>query len=203
VKRNYINGSRPELPDTGGGCLHGSDSELLARAQAGDDSAFHELIERHSASLFRLGFLLVGNVADAEDVVQETLLGAFQHLVRFKGHSSVKTWLTRILVKQAARHHRSRFRRRTISLEETGGKPGEAGEASALDTQIQSADARMDVRAVLEALSAEHRQVVVLREYEGMSYREISEVLNMPPGTVESRLFRAREHLKRLLKAYE
>ena len=198
-----MSGNSPEPRDKGDGCLHESDSELVARARRGDDSAFHELVERHSASLFRLGFLLLGNTADAEDVVQETLLGAFQHLVRFRGHSSVKTWLTQILVKQAARHHRSHYRRRTISLEETGEGVAAAAEASGPDTRTQSADARMDVRAVLRALSVEHRQVVVLREYEGMSYREISEVLRMPAGTVESRLFRAREHLKELLGGYE
>ncbi len=203
VKCNYMSGSRSESPDRGDGYLHETDFGLVARAGRGENSAFHELVDRHSAALFRLAFLLVGNETDAEDVVQETLLGAFQHLRRFRGRSSVKTWLTRILVKQAAMHHRSRSRWRTASLDQAGEERAVVVEASRSDSPVQRADTRMDAQAVLEALSPAHRHMIVLREFEGMSYKEISEVLNMPRGTVESRLFRAREHLKGLLRGYE
>ena len=88
-------------------------------------------------------------------------------------------------------------------MEQAGEKRAAVVEASRSDSPVQRADTRMDVQAVLGALSPGHRHVIVLREFEGMSYKEISEALNMPCGTVESRLFRAREHLKRLLRGYE
>jgi RNA polymerase sigma-70 factor (ECF subfamily) len=179
-----------------------SDLDLLCRARNGDGGAFHELVDRHGASLFRLAFLLVGNGADAEDVVQETLMGAFRHLNRFRGHSSVKTWLRAILTNQAAMQRRTRVRRKVVALLDEEGDSAALEEVPEAGSAVEQTDARLDVQAVLSALSPEHRQVIVLREYEGMSYQEIAEVLGVPHGTVESRLFRAREHLKQLLKGY-
>jgi len=194
---NYKDRRKPRESGKGERDLHDNDLELLRRARMGEEGAFHELVDRYSGTLFRLAFLLVGNEADAEDVVQETLLGAFRGLGRFRGESSVKTWLTAILVKRAQAHRRARSRGRTSPLKEAGESQGRMP-----NSPVQQADARMDVQAVLAALSAEHRQVLVLREYEGMSYDEIARALDMPRGTVESRLFRAREHLRRLLKGY-
>jgi len=176
--------------------------ELARRARKGDEEAFHELVDRHAKDLFGLAVSLVGNSADAEDVVQETFSGAFRGLGAFKERSSVKTWLRRILVKQAARCHRRRGVRKAVSLDGLSeaavfllGKR-EAGPTT------KDLDIRMDVLAVLEALSPEHRQVVVLRELQGMSYEEMAQVLGVPRGTVESRLFRAREKLRERLKEY-
>jgi RNA polymerase sigma-70 factor (ECF subfamily) len=182
--------------------LQGTDSELLRKAQHGDDAAFHELVDRYAGSLFRLAVALVGNEADAEDVVQETILGAFRHMGAFQRRSSVKTWLFRILSKRAARCHRSRRRHPTVPFRETSEAseltPGHAADASAADR----IDTRLDILETIGALSTPHQQVVVLRELEGMSYAEIAEVLNVPRGTVESRLFRARQELKKRLRGY-
>jgi len=199
---NYINNRDAAEPPGGDEHLPVSDLDLLCRARNGDGAAFHELVDRHGASLFRLAFLLVGNGADAEDVVQETLMGAFQHLNRFRGHSSVKTWLTAILANQAAMQRRTRARRKVVPLHEEEGDSAALEEVPEAGSAAEQTDARLDVQAVLSALSPEHRQVIVLREYEGMSYQEMAEVLGVPRGTVESRLFRAREHLKQLLKGY-
>ena len=78
--------------------LHATDSELVRRARHGDEAAFHELVDRYAGVLFGLAFSLVGHAADAEDVVQETFSGAFRGLRAFRGFSSVKTWLIRILI---------------------------------------------------------------------------------------------------------
>ena len=179
-----------------------TDLDLLHRARWGENAAFHELIDRHGAALFRLAFLLVGSESDAEDVVQETLLGAFRNLKTFKGHASVKTWLTRILARQAAMQRRKRARWRMVSLEGAGDEAGSPRPVSDAESGARQADARLDVQAVLGAVSPEHRQVILLREFEGMSYREISDVLDVPCGTVESRLFRARQQLKSLFEGY-
>ncbi len=167
------------------------DVELAAKAAQGDAAAFHALVDRHSDRLFRIAIALVGNNADAEDVLQETLIGAFRSLKGFQGRASVKTWLTRILMIQAARFRRGRRKTEPISESEAA-KTGGA----------QSVEAKMDVNAALTELSPEHRQVIVLRELEHLSYEEIAEVLEVPQGTVESRLHRARSALREKLKAY-
>jgi RNA polymerase sigma-70 factor (ECF subfamily) len=148
--------------------------------------------------MFALAASLTGNAADAEDIVQETFSGAFRGLAGFEGRASVKTWLTRILIRQAARHRRGAQRRAAASI------PLEAaGETdSGAVCPDAPADARIDVMAAVRSLSDEHRQVILLREIQGLSYDEMAEVLEVPRGTVESRLFRARRQLRDLLKDY-
>jgi RNA polymerase sigma-70 factor (ECF subfamily) len=181
-------------PDRGDRDPRPTDEDLLAAAREGDRRAFGQLIERHGPALFRLAFRLVGDSAEAEDVVQETLVGAFEHMAKFRGRASVKTWLSRILVRQAARSHRRRARRKVHVLptdELTNARPSS-----------EDADRRMDVSRALDALPRAQREVVVLREFEGMSYAEIAEVVGVPRGTVESRLHRARQELGRRLQGY-
>jgi RNA polymerase sigma-70 factor (ECF subfamily) len=179
---------------------HDSDAELVRRIHRGDDTAFQRLVDRHGPRLLRLATWMLGNAADAEDVVQETLAAAFRGLGGFRGRSSVKTWLSRILIKRVARLRRYRRVRRALSLEQVLGRAGAASSRGPAETA--RADVRMDVAAVLTKLSQDHRSVIVLREMQGMSYEEMSEVLAVPRGTVESRLFRARQKLRELLKDY-
>ncbi len=174
-----------------------TDGELLAAARSGEERAFHQLIDRHSERLFRLAFRLVGTTADAEDVVQETFMGAFEHMEAFEGRATVKTWLTRILTRQAARCHRRRSRKGTMPLE-----PLKVGFNARPVSLSEDANRRMDVERALQDLSPEHREVVVLREFEGMSYAEMAETLGVPQGTVESRLHRARRNLQHVLREY-
>lgn len=178
------------------------DAELLRRAERGEESACHVLINRHADSLYRLALRLVGNAADAEDVLQKTFLGAFRKPGGFAGRSSVRTWLSGILVNQAAKHHRSAYRRRereVTNLPEVH-QAAEADDGAA--PRAEDLDIRMDVEAALEGLSEEHREVIVLREFQGLSYEEIAEVLDVPRGTVESRLHRARRKLQEKLSDY-
>lgn len=201
------NGSEPELHDRSDGKVAGGtgrerDLELLRRAAGGDDEAFHTLVDRHAGSLYGLAYYMVGNQSDAEDVVQETFLGAFTQAGSFEGRSSVQTWLRSILMRQAARHHRSSYRRRekeTIAFSEDA--------TAALDgrpemSESEASNVRMDLLAGLQKLTSEHREVIVLREMEGMSYQEIADTLGVPRGTVESRLYRARRELREWLSGY-
>ena len=171
-----------------------NDLQLVRRAIRGDGKAFHALVDAHSQRLYRLAVSLVGNATDAEDVLQETFAGAFRGLAGFQGRSSVKTWLTRILVTQAAKWRRDRQRRGMPSTDEV--------EVSQADSAATSIGAKIDLQAALQLLSQEHREVLVLREFEGMSYDEMAEAIGLPLGTVESRLHRARAELKEKLKAY-
>jgi RNA polymerase sigma-70 factor (ECF subfamily) len=178
------------------------DAQILRRAQAGDGAAFQELVERYSTELYGLALFLTGQASDAEDVMQETLLGAYENLADFEGRSSVKTWLSRILVNQAARHHRSQRVRKAAQPIHLSAASSAVLESAAQPSTVEAAEIRMDVMGVLQTLQAEHRAVVILRELQGLSYREIAEVLNIREGTVESRLFRARQELKVRLKGY-
>jgi RNA polymerase sigma-70 factor, ECF subfamily len=185
--------------------LRVTDSDLVERIRRGDEGAFHEMVGRYSGEMFGLAFSLLGNAADAEDVVQQALLGAFQRINSFENRSSLKTWLISIVVNQASKARRSNRVRRAVSLD--GGGDAASGEAArtngdhdgALGVRPPSAavDSRADVTTMLEALS-----VIVLRELQRMSYDEIAQSLQIPRGTVESRLFRARRDLRKKFADY-
>jgi RNA polymerase sigma-70 factor (ECF subfamily) len=182
--------------------LSATDAELVHKARDGDQAAFHELVDRYAGSMFRLAYALVGNAQDAEDVAQETFLGVFRGLQRFEERSSLKTWLTRILLKQAARCRRNRKVRKMTSLEQIVEPPRPTQANGEMSAGASKMDLHLDVLAALDTLSPEHREIAVLREMQGMSYDEMAEALGVPRGTVESRLFRARQELKERLKGY-
>jgi RNA polymerase sigma-70 factor (ECF subfamily) len=165
-----------------------SDADLLKQLQAGNEAAFGTLVDRHGRYLFGVAHSLLGNAADAEDVVQETLIAALN--ANFRGESSVKTWLVAILVNQSKMLRR---KKRPLPLIEDVPKESAAA----------SSDAKMDLSMMLRELSPEHRQIIVLRELERMSYQEIAQALGVPQGTVESRLHRAREELRKRFAGYQ
>ncbi len=180
-----------------------SDLELLRSTAGGDGEAFNSLAERHAQHLFRLALWWSGNRADAEDIVQETLVGAFKGARAFSGRSSVKTWITRILMRQAAKiRGKQRGRRQTMSIHASDeGLTMQSGRL-AVESGTTQVDQRIDLQAMIQRLPEEHRQVILLREAQGLSYEEIAEVLEIPIGTVESRLYRARAGLKQRLNGY-
>ena len=167
------------------------DSELL-RLGRSDPKAFRALVDRQSQYLYGVAHALTGNAADAEDLVQETFLGAIKG--NFRGESSVRTWLVRILVNRAAMLRRTRKRRPETELKESA--------AAGRGDSATKIDAKADLSEMLAQLSPDHRQVIVLRELEGLSYEEMAAALGVPRGTVESRLYRAREELRRSFKGY-
>jgi len=173
------------------------DADLLRRSAHGDTDAQHALIDRHGRYLFGVAHALSGNAHDAEDLVQETLLGAFK--TRFRGESSLRTWLVKILMRRAGMLRRSRRRDTPISLDAANvDEPSTANGAAG----GMGADARLDLTHMLNQLSPEHRQVILLREIEGLTYEEMAETMGVPRGTVESRLHRAREELRKRFKGY-
>jgi RNA polymerase sigma-70 factor (ECF subfamily) len=194
--------------------LEASEEDLVRSAAGGDDGAFHALVDRHAAAMFRVATGLTRNRADAEDLVQETLVGAYRGLKHFAGRSSVKTWLLQILTRQAAKAwHRNRHARRTLSLSGGGSDDKDAGAGAATIAEsaavsraggggvgesgpAAAVEKRLDVMDVLRKLSPPHREILVLREMRQLSYEEIAEVLGVPRGTVESRLSRARAEFR-------
>ena len=167
----------PKGPAQGEAGAVQDDAELLRRGAHGDTEAQHALIDRHGRYLFGVAHALSGNAHDAEDLVQETLLGAFK--TKFRGESSLRTWLVKILMRRAGMLRRSR-RRESMTISLDAGS-GEHESASALGAPGEAgADARLDLSHMLEALSPEHRQIILLREIEGLSYEQMAETLGLP-----------------------
>lgn len=190
-----------------------TDFELARQAAAGDSAAFHVLVDRHAPGLLRLAMTLSPSRADAEDVLQETFTGAFRGLKKFNYRASVKTWLTQILVRRAAKNwHRTRRWRKSTSIDQSPGGSeaqtgrselyGELSDKLSVRSGSAAVDHRLDVMAALQTLAEDHRQVLVLRELQQLTYEEIAGVLRVPRGTVESRLFRARGALRAKLGRY-
>jgi RNA polymerase sigma-70 factor (ECF subfamily) len=168
---------------------------LIRRIGRGDEAAFRTLVDRHARYLYGIAATLAGP-ADAEDAVQETFAAVLS--AKFRGESAVRTWLVQILVRQAAMVRRKR--RRPMASLDAG---EESSNASATrPSELAGAEAKLDLAVMLETLSPEHRRVIVLREVEGLSYDEMARALDVPRGTVESRLHRARAELRERFKGY-
>lgn len=182
------------------------DHRLIARCLRGDSLAFGELIRRYQDRLFNLVYRLLGSVEDAQDVVQETFLNAYKSLQSFKGDAEFFTWLYRIAWNTAVSLKRKQ--RLALSLhagrtgqgaidpldDSDGNQPGQALERAEQERRIQNA---------LNRLSPEHRAVLVLKEMEGQKYETIAEILQVPIGTIRSRLHRARMELRDILEQDE
>lgn len=184
--------------------------KLVQRAQAGDTAAFEHLVRQYQDKIFALGYHLSGNRADAEDLAQEAFVKAFYALRNFRNEADFGTWLHRITVNLWINARRRE--RPTLSLDEpmpTGegevqraqGLSAEAAAAAEPPEVLERKEFQRFVRATLRELSQGHRVVLVLREMQGYSYEEIARVLNCSPGTVKSRLSRARATLKERARA--
>ena len=172
------------------------DKELAAQAAGGDIDAFGGLFERYAREVFRLALSLGHRRPEAEDLMQDTFLAALEGIGRFEGRSSFRTWLTAIAFRQSSRQRRYRALRSMEPFDEAN-----PGEAPSFRTAGRH-ERRLDVHAMLDTLSDEHRVVLVLRELQGLTYDEIATVLAIPKGTVESRLFRARNVLRERFEEY-
>lgn len=171
-----------------------TDAELFQRIGKGDRAAFESLVDRHARYLFGIALSLSRNSADAEDLVQDSLVAILNAAGKFRGESSVRTYMVSILVRQAGMLRRKSVRRSEESAA--------VDQTHASVSNTSGVDARLDLNVMLQVLSLEHRQVVVLRELEGLSYEEIAAALGVPRGTVESRLHRARGMIRERFKDY-
>ncbi|MCH7768563.1 MAG: sigma-70 family RNA polymerase sigma factor [Nitrospinae bacterium] len=173
---------------------------LVERCLGGDEEACETLVRRYQDRVFSLVYSIIGGTDQVEDIAQEAFLKAFRSLKSFRGGSSFYTWLYRITVNTALNALRSKGRRQEASLEDLGGleflvDPDVGPAESAARRQLASR-----VREAIDRLDEQYRTIVYLRELEDLSYEEIAEVVELPVGTVKSRLFRARQHLKELLE---
>lgn len=153
------------------------------------------LIDEHAEAVFRVANGILRNPSLAEDAVQETMIKAWQSLPRFRGESSLRSWILRIAHNTAISMLRRR-RESVMSPEELPELPGGIDPAR---SSVAMSDLR-DVRRALDDLDELSRSVVILREVEGMSYQEIAETLQVPVSTVKTRLLRARKRLAKAIR---
>lgn len=173
------------------GADEASDSALVLRAQQGDQAALTQLLERYAPRLFNLCLRLVGQRADAEDLTQTALLYVIQALPRFEPRARFYTWAYRIAVNAALSHRR---KARPVALADADVR---ASDASA--DPLEAAETRLAVAAALARMPAEFRAAVLLKDVEDMDYADIAEVLEIPLGTVKSRIARGRLWLRAAL----
>jgi RNA polymerase sigma-70 factor (ECF subfamily) len=187
------------------------DRQLVDRAQRGDQAAFRKLFDRYQRRAFAVALGVVKNPQDAHDVVQEAFIKVHRHLGSFQGTSSFYTWLYRILMNLAIDHVR-KHKNREVAFDDGVGRDasevdGDGGMLPRiLDGNPGRNAARKELAGKLQAALAElpeyHRAVIVLRELEGLSYEEMSKILQVPKGTIMSRLFHARRKMQALLESY-
>ena len=173
-----------------------SEAELVIRAQGGDRNAFSELVCIHAQGVLNVIFRMCGNAQVAEDAAQETFIRAWSHLGSFRADSSLRNWLYRIALNTAT--DMLRKEKRTL--------PGDVDDFQLVDPQLGPEGIYLQVeqtelvQAAIQSLPDASRAVLVLKEYEGLSYREIADALDIPIGTVMSRLNYARRVLKEKLE---
>lgn len=163
----------------------------------GDGDAFALLVKRHLPGVYGLALSMMGNTQDAEDACQEVFLNAYRALGRFQGRSSVKTWLFRITLNKCLKMRRKRARVQAAPLEESLASPNPGPEYLSEDMETIEA-----LQEALDGLPATLRTAAVLRFARGLTYGEIANILDIPVGTVRSRLHAARQGLKRCLSAH-
>ncbi len=162
------------------------DAILVKSAQDGDLDAFETLVRRHQAPVYRVALRMLGSPVDAQDITQESFVRAWRYLDRFRGQSSVSTWLYRIVTRRCLDHitaRRPAADPRELELEPGGVDPAD------------SAEQRERLRAVTRAIAglpADQRAALVLREFEGLSYEDVGEVLGISVAAVKGRIHRAR-----------
>jgi RNA polymerase sigma-70 factor (ECF subfamily) len=173
------------------------DRELVARVKRGDKQAFGLLVEKYQRKLARLLQRLIRDPAEVEDVTQEAFIRAYRALPAFRGESAFYTWLYRIGVNTAKNHLMAMRRRAPGTVDAAEAEGLEEGEQlrdiNTPENVLMSKEIAATVNAAIAELPEELRNAIQLREFDGMSYEEIAEMMDCPIGTVRSRIFRARE----------
>jgi RNA polymerase sigma-70 factor (ECF subfamily) len=183
-----------------------ADWALVQQCAAGDEDACARLVTDHQRMVYQLALHLLGDSQEALDLSQEVFLRVFRTLGQFRGQSTLRTWIYRIVVNQASnrqRWWRRRHRSQQVNLEEHARTNGELPDVRTFaqpDTQLQQQEVAGRVWSALDELPFDQRAAIVLREIDGLSYEEIATSLGVAVGTVKSRLARARQNLRAVLR---
>lgn len=185
------------------------DQHVVELCKRGDVGAFEVLVRRYEKKMFNIGFRMLGSHEDAVEVVQDAFVAAFRHIKAYKEKAAFSTWLTSIVLnlsrnrikqmKARRRHEQSAPENPIAGEEESAAFDPPAEGLTPLD-QLERRDLRDAVKGCLAAMDTEFREVLILRDMQGCSYQEISDILGVAEGTVKSRLFRARAAARDRLK---
>lgn len=169
----------------------GSDGDLIGRARSGDELAFRRIVERYEPSVAATVIAMLGRTEEARDVGQQVFIRFFRAIDDFRGDSSLRTYLTRIAINLSLNEQKrqQRYRKRFVDLEH-GVNASTSGEST-----VESMETRLLVRAAIDELSEPFRLVIQLRMIEGFTVKETAKILDIPTGTVLSRLARAQSKL--------
>lgn len=184
----------------------GTDEIIVQRALTGDAEAFGEIVRRWERRIFALAYGMLGREEDARDATQETFLAAFRNLRGFRGEAKVSSWLHRIAVNQCITRQRQARVRSEAALDDEEEK-NVAGFATPVHYSparvVEGRQEMVAVRRAINSLPIELRQVVVMKEFEELTFREIADVLDLPLSTVKSRLYTAMKQLQMRLQKFE
>ncbi|MBF4694841.1 RNA polymerase sigma factor [Fusibacter ferrireducens] len=180
------------------------ETKLLERAIQGDVESFEQLIKKYNRYAYNIAYRMMGNEEDAKDMSQEALIKAYKNIKKFKMESSFSTWLYRIVINTCKDELRKR-KETAYSLDETFGEDNRlkheiSDEKSDPILVYEKAELKANIESALNRLSDDGKSVVVLKDILGYSYDEIGEILQIPIGTVRSRLNRSRIALKEILR---
>ena len=184
----------------------GTDEIIVQRALTGDADAFGEIVRRWERRIFALAYGMLGREEDARDATQETFLAAFRNLRGFRGEAKVSSWLHRIAVNQCITRQRQSRVRSEAALDDEQEKDAASFAVPVQYSPLRVVEGRQETAAVRRAINSlpiELRQVVIMKEFEELTFREIAEVLELPLSTVKSRLYTAMKQLQMRLQKFE
>ena len=176
-----------------------SEEELIHRSQAGDWNAFELLLERHRTALARTAYLATRDRESVQDVMQEALIQIWKDLPSYRPYGSFRAWTLKILLNKARKHYRKK-RVKTVPLEAA---TEVSGDADGPEDTIEREERMHHLRQALDLLTADHREVLILRYYNELTVPEIARALGCFEGTVKSRLSRAHKRLEQVLSEVE
>jgi len=182
-----------------------SDEQIVERALSGDADAFGEIVRRWERRIYALAYGMLGREEEARDATQETFIAAFRNLGGFRGEAKVSSWLHRIAVNQCITRQRRARTRPEHSLEaetEAGGAQFAAPAVCSPAHQAEGRERSEAVKRAVTALPPELREVIVLKEFEELTFQEIADALDVPLSTVKSRLYTALKQLRLRLEKY-
>jgi RNA polymerase sigma-70 factor (ECF subfamily) len=183
-----------------------ADAQLVERCLSGQDAAWEDLVKLHTRRVYAICYRFTSSDAEAQDLTQDVFLRVFKNLKSFRaGEGLFVVWLTRLTRNLLIDHYRrTRLERATESIEDQALALEESTAMSArTDGMLAGREASELLQAALQKLSPELRETVILRDLEELEYREIAQVLNVPEGTVKSRLNRGRAELARVLRRHK
>ncbi|XEQ95166.1 RNA polymerase sigma-H factor [Sporomusa carbonis] len=170
--------------------------EYVSKARAGDKEAFGQLVTAFQTRVFRVAYGIVGHKEDAEDIAQDTFVKAYRSISDLNADVTFYNWLMRIVANTSMNYKKSMHRQQFVPMDEVA-EPVDQGETP--EEAMERVEGNARVTALLAALPSEHRAVLALRELGGFSYDEISDILNIPLGTVKSRMNHGRDKLRGLV----